>query len=245
MAVLNERIPESRGAAPRNERFLALLALMLFVPAPTVGVLSALHARQGALGTLLWVAAKFWLFVLPALWHRFAQKRPFSLSRPRQGGFGVAFGVGLLMFFMIWGAFLLLGRGALSPALIREKVHAFGLDQALIYWAAALYWIGVNSLLEEYVFRFFLYRQSEILVQGLKWPAVLMAAVFFTAHHSVALAAFIPARQNALASLGVFAAGVIWSAMYARYRSVWIPYISHALADIGVFTVAAYLIFRA
>ena len=238
MTSLDKHIPD-------NPRLLALLALILFVPAPTVGVLCALHARQGFWGTLLWAAAKVWLYALPALWHLFVQKQPFSLSPPRRGGFGLAFGVGLLMCAVIWGAFWMFGREAVSPALIRDKVQAFGLDRPLVYGGAALYWIFVNSILEEYVFRFFLYRQTEILLRGAKVPAVLLAAVFFTVHHSVILSAYVPAFQNALASLGVFVAGLIWSAMYARYRSVWIPYISHAWADIGVFGVGAYLIFWA
>lgn len=226
-----------------NERLLALIALILFVPAPTVGVLSALHAQQGVWGTLLWGAAKVWLFVLPGLWHCFVQKQPFSLSLPRQGGFALAFGVGFMMLAVIWGVFWIWGRDAVSPILIREKVASFGLDNPSVYWSAALYWICINSLLEEYVFRFFLYRQSEILVRGVKWLAVLMAAVFFTVHHSIALSSYVQTQQNVIASLGVFGAGIIWSAMYSRYRSVWIPFISHLLADLGVFTVGAYLIF--
>ena len=230
---------------PDNQRLLALTALILFAPAPTVGVLAALHGGQGLSGTLVWAAAKVWLYALPGLWHLFVQKQAFSLSAPRKGGFAAAFGVGLLMCAVIWGTFWLFGRGAVSPNLLREKVGALGLDRPAVYLAASLYWICVNSLLEEYVFRFFLYRQCEILLRGVRWAAVLLAAFLFTVHHSVVLSAYMGPGQNALASLGVFGAGVIWSAMYARYRSVWIPYISHAWADIGVFGLGAYLIFWA
>ena len=237
------RIHAKFASLLRNERVLALVALVLLVPAPTVGVLLALHTQQGGVGILLWMVAKVWLFGLPTLWHFFVQKHPFSLSPPRQGGFVVSFGVGVLMVAVIWGVFWLWGGDAVSSALIQEKASSFSLNKPLVYLGTAAYWICINSLLEEYVFRFFLYRQSEILVCGVKGLAVLMVAVFFTVHHSIALSYYVQTQQNVLASLGVFGAGIIWSTMYSCYRSIWIPFISHLLADIGVFTVGAYLIF--
>ena len=122
------------------------------------------------------------------LWHLFVQKQAFSLSAPRKGGFAAAFGVGLLMCAVIWGAFWLFGRGAVSPDLLREKVGALGLDRPAVYLAASLYWICVNSLLEEYVFRFFLYRQCEILLRGVRWAAVGRAACRVSVQLSVVAA---------------------------------------------------------
>ena len=99
-------------------------------------------------------------------------------------------------------------------------------------------------MLEEYIFRFFFYRQLENLF-NIKWLAVILAAGIFTLHHSVVLSAYLPIMHNILASLGIFGAGVIWSGLYAKYRSVWIPFISHAFADMAVFGIGAYLIFQA
>ena len=225
------------------KKTLSLIALLLFAPAPTVGVLLALHSPQGASGTVLWIAAKVWLFVLPAMWYLFIEKQPVSLSKPKQGGVFVAFIVGIIMFAVILAAFGLT-HSTLSPDLIRQKAAAFGLNRPLIYLAAAFYWIAINSLLEEYIFRFFFYRQLENLL-NIKWLAVILAAAIFTLHHSVVLSAYLPIMHNILASLGIFGAGVIWSGLYAKYRSVWIPFISHAFADIAVFGIGAYLIFQA
>lgn len=228
-----------------HQRLLALLALILFAPAPTVGVLLALSSQQGKTGAFLWAMAKIWLFVLPAFWYLFIQKQKVSLSPPRKGGVGVGLLVGVLMFFVIWLAFCFLGERAISPDEIRLRAQQFGLNKPFVYLLASLYWILINSLLEEYIFRFFLYRQIEIVLGKWQLLAVLLAGLLFTVHHSVVLSAYLPAFQNLLASLGVFSAGVIWSAMYARYRSIWIPFISHLWADIGVFSVGAYLIFIA
>ncbi|MBR6876801.1 MAG: hypothetical protein IKN18_01770, partial [Neisseriaceae bacterium] len=79
-----------------RSRLLSLLALMLFAPAPTVGVLLALHSPQGSMGAILWAMAKIWLFALPALWYLGIEKQTFSLSKPKNGGMAAGFAVGIL-----------------------------------------------------------------------------------------------------------------------------------------------------
>ena len=219
-----------------------MLALCLFVPAPSVGVLLALHMGQGTLGAILWAVAKFWLFGGPLLWLLLVEREKLSLSPVRQGGLGVGLLLGLGMAAVIWAAYLLFARDNIDVSNFHSKLAAVGLTSAGMYLAVSGYWTFVNSLLEEYVFRFFLFRQSERL-----WPrgvAVLMTALFFTIHHTLALAAYVPLWQNALASLGVFAASVIWSWLYARYRSIWPCYVCHVLADVAVFAIGWDVLFR-
>lgn len=219
-----------------------MLALCLFVPAPSVGVLLALHMGQGTLGAILWAVAKFWLFGGPLLWLLLVEREKLSLSPVRQGGLGVGLLLGLGMAAVIWAAYLLFARDNIDVSNFHTKLAAVGLTSAGMYLAVSGYWTFINSLLEEYVFRFFLFRQSERL-----WPrgvAVLMTALFFTIHHTLALAAYVPLWQNALASLGVFAASVIWSWLYARYRSIWPCYVCHVLADVAVFAIGWDVLFR-
>ena len=228
-----------------SSRLWAVVALCLFVPAPSIGVMVALHAEMGQLGTLLWGLAKLWLFIGPELWWLCVQRLPWSWSPPQLGGFGVAVVLGLVMVLVIWGGFWFWGLQYIDLGQLRHKMQVVGLTDPWRYGWVCLYWIAVNSLLEEYVFRFFLYRQCETIVGHGNWVAVLLAALFFTVHHTLALAAYVPWQQNVLASLGVFTAGAIWSALYARYRSIWPGFVCHALADVGVFSVGAYLLFGA
>ncbi len=222
-------------------RWQPWLALALFVPAPSVGVLLALHMEQGVLGSALWAAAKVWLFLGPLVWLiRIERMRP-GLSPPRHGGLGVGLALGAGMLVVIWGAYALLARGLVDAANFQTRLAAAGLTSATLYLGVSAYWTFVNALLEEYVFRFFLFRQSERI-----WPrgvAVAMTALFFTFHHTLALAAYVPAWQNALASAGVFAASVIWSWLYARYRSIWPCYVCHVLADVAVFSIGWDILF--
>lgn len=217
------------------EKRRACLALCLFVPAPSVGVLLALHMGQGTLGAILWALAKIWLFAGPLAWLLLFEREKLSLSPVRRGGMGVGLLLGIGMAAVIWGAYALVARGNMDVSNFHTKLAAVGLTSAGMYLAVSSYWTFVNSLLEEYVFRFFMFRQSERIWS--RWLAVVMTALFFTIHHTLALAAYVPLWQNALASFGVFSASIIWSWLYAHYRSIWPCYVCHILADVAVFAI--------
>lgn len=102
-------------------------------------------------------------------------------------------------------------------------------------------WTFFNSLLEELIWRWFVYRKCEILVPGLQ--AVVLSALFFTIHHTFGLAAYFDWRVTVLGSLGVFFAAAVWSWCYLTYRSIWTGYISHIFADIAIFIIGWQLIF--
>jgi membrane protease YdiL (CAAX protease family) len=109
------------------------------------------------------------------------------------------------------------------------------------YILGAIYWITLNSLAEEYVWRWFVFRKFEILIGGKL--AVVAAAAAFTAHHVIVLAAQFNWPITLLGSLGVFTGGAIWSGLYLRYRSVWPCYVSHAIVDAAIFVIGYRLIF--
>jgi len=124
---------------------------------------------------------------------------------------------------------------------LRTEVQKMGLNTALPYLAGAAGWTFINSLMEEYVYRWFIVRQCEALMNGP--AAVIASAAIFTAHHVVAVTQYLEPLLAFLASAGVFAGGVIWSWLYLRYRSIWPCWISHVLADIAVFGVGWWLLF--
>ncbi len=222
-------------------KYHAKWALLLFVPAPSVGVLLALHMGQGTRGAVLWALAKIWLFFGPLFWLLWVERTRLSLSPVRQGGLllGAVLGVGMMV--IIWSAYFFFARGNVDTVNFHAKLAAVGLTSVAYYLAVSTYWTLINSLLEEYVFRFFIFRQSEQIWS--RHTAVLMTALFFTIHHTLALAAYVPLWQNALASAGVFIASIVWSWLYARYRSIWPGYICHIFADIAVFSIGWDILF--
>ncbi len=220
----------------------AFFALILFVPAPSIGVLLTLHLNQGLLGSILWGLAKFWLLLGPLFWLLKIEKIPLRTPFVYRKGILVSILIGILMMAIIWSTYYFFAKQTIDTDNFTQKLAIVGLNNSFNYLILCFYWIFINSLLEEFVFRFFLYHQAELL-----WPkyiAVLSAALFFTLHHTLALAAYLPLWQNLLASFGVFSASIIWSTLYAHYRSIWPGYISHMFADIAIFYIGWDILFR-
>jgi len=167
-----------------------------------------------------------------------------SWSPMRRGGLGMGALTGAAIFAVVLGGGLLLAPVMIDAAAVKEAAQRTGLDQPWRFMALAGYWITINSMIEEYVFRWFCQRQCERLVRDVRIAAVL-SGLCFTIHHVVALRMQFPWGATLLGSLGVFVGGTIWSAMYAKYRSIWPGYLSHAMVDVAVYIVGWKLIYGA
>jgi hypothetical protein len=216
-------------------------ALALMVPVPSLGVASAMVLWPGELGQGIFLIAKIWLVSFPILWYLAVERGRPSLSPPRRGGLGV----GLLLGLAMAGAIGVGGGLVALPLIDREAlagiVRGMDLTTPGSFLAAAAGWTFINSLVEEFVWRFFVLRQFGKLLTG--GAAVVAAAVAFTVHHVVALATYLGPGLTALGSVGVFTGGVVWGWCYHRYRSIWPGWISHVLADVAVFALGWLLLF--
>ena len=225
-----------------EERKRALIALFLVGLAPTVSIFISFGTDGGIISQIAYVLSKLWLVVIPLIWYLKIDKGQLSLSKPKQGGYSVAVGLGSGMSALILLTWFMLGD-KIDGSLLRDAVEPVGLLDVRLYIGGVIYWTVFNSLLEEYVFRWFLVVKSEALV-GTGTPAILLSAFIFVIHHTFALLFFgFPWWANLLASVSLFIGGAIFSWLYIRYRSVWMPYIAHAICDIAVFSIGAMIIF--
>ena len=96
-----------------------------------------------------------------------------SWSKPEQGGYAMSIGLGLAMSVAMLLAWFLLGD-AIDATLLSDALEPVGLLNPTVYLLATVYWILFNSLLEEYVFRWFLVIKSETLV-GPGNPAIILS----------------------------------------------------------------------
>lgn len=219
-----------------------ILALLLLVPAPSLSALGAMVLFPGtALAKGLFVALKIWLVAFPVVWLLLVDKGRLSLSPARRGGWGVAVASGLAISGAILLTYWLLGDWLIDKGFFREKIKGLGLGSPVMYAGCVAYWVLVNSVLEEYVWRWFVCAKCEELARP--WVAAALSALFFTLHHIVAMSVYFGAAAVAICSAGVFLGGLIWSLMYVRYRSVWPGYVSHAIVDLCMFAIGAWMIF--
>lgn len=240
MAVGERPLPQTR-AAPGPPRWASAAALALLVPVPSLGVWAGLCLLPGhPVGRVLFLLAKVWLAAVPVFWRMRVERQPLSWSPPRRGGFISGAVLGVLISGLIAAAYLALGDRLLDPVEFQRMGAAVGLDRWPVYLGAALYWVGVNSVLEEMVWRWFVVERFESL--GLGAWSVPASALGFTLHHVVALRVYCGWPATVLCAAGIFTGAAIWSALYRRTRSIWPGYVSHAIVDVAVFTIGWRLI---
>ena len=223
-------------------RRAAIIAMILVGAAPSISTLCSFVANDGIASQAIFVLTKLWLLCFPLFWLLKVDGGTISWSKPQHGGYLMSIGLGVGMSVLMIIAWLLLGD-AIDVELLSDALEPVGLMDPKVYFLGMVYWIVINSLLEEYVFRWFLVTKSEELV-GEGKPAIVLSALVFVAHHTVALAVFgFPWWANLIASLALFVGGIVFSWLYVRYRSVWMPYIAHAICDVAVFGVGAIILF--
>ncbi|MEM9345087.1 MAG: CPBP family intramembrane glutamic endopeptidase [Planctomycetota bacterium] len=228
----------------------AALALLMLVPAPSIGVLFAMHLMPDtAIGKTMHLSAKVWLFAFPLIWLMFVERIKLSMPRWSWDGMGAGFITGGLILAIITGGWELVGKNLVDVAVFKEGMDKVGLDTPLKFLGFAAAVSFINALLEEYVWRWFVYSKWFELLKSLKLPAksiapvwiqagaIGLAGVCFVIHHSIAMSVYFPWSANALASLGIFIGGVTWSILYLKYKNIYAAYVSHILADIALFYV--------
>ena len=239
MLTCDDDVRQSRGGS--------LLALLLLVPAPSIGTTLAMQvpATEGMwIGQGVYFFAKAWLIGLPAVWWLWVQRGRISLSPPKRGGFVPAAALGVLISLVIAAAYFILGSRWIDPEMVRSQADKSGIGQPGLYLAFSLYLCTINAVLEEFVWRWFVFRHCETLVPpGRGWWAVLLSAALFTVHHVIALEAQFDWNVTIVASLGVFVGGAVWSWCYLKYRSIWPGFVSHAIVDVTILLIGGHLIF--
>ncbi|TAF05436.1 MAG: CPBP family intramembrane metalloprotease [Oscillatoriales cyanobacterium] len=218
-----------------SDRQNAQLALILLVPASSIGVAS-LFIAPGTIGTIVSVLCGFWLLVLPIAWSVLGDRYQPHLSKPKYQELLVGTVLGLLMFGIILGIYGLFGQHWIDAADAKSKVQQMGLNNPIIFLIVQAYFVLINSFIEEFIWRWFVYKKCEILIPGK--AGIFLSALFFTLHHIIVLAAYTDWHGVILGSLAVFVAGAIWSWCYLAYRSLWASYISHAIADFALSIIA-------
>lgn len=229
----------------QHRRHSAVVALSLLVPAPTIGVIMAmmLPATQGtAFGKAVYAVSKVWIVLLPLIWTLWVDRSRLHVTKPwASRGLGVGALLGVAIAAAIVGTYALLGNHLINVDQMRVAAMKNGIGTPANYLALVVGLALVNSLVEEYVWRWFVFGQCERLTNG--FVAVLISAAFFTLHHFFALIAQAPLGVTLLACLGVFIGGCAWSWCYLKFRSIWPGWVSHILVDLAVFGVGYMVLF--
>jgi membrane protease YdiL (CAAX protease family) len=222
--------------------FAAWLGLALALVFPTiitwVYFYQAGHSDQGVqravMGTL-----KFIQFAFPIAWIYLVLRERIHWQRLGSKGVvaGVLFGIAVAFGGWLVFHFALQSTPAFQAALgpIRAKIAGFGLDSVPKFVALGAFYSLAHSLMEEYYWRWFVFGQLRRLLP--LWPAVIVSAVGFTAHHVLVLAWYFgwSSWLTLLFSSSVAIGGGFWAWLYDRSGSILGPWLSHLVIDAAIF----------
>ena len=209
---------------------------------PTISILFSFSWSGSVLQSqIFFIFTKLWIILIPIYWIYRIEDNRISLGEINSRGMFESIVSGLLIFVTVGLMFLIFGE-TIDVELMKREVGATGLLNRSIFFLGVFYWITINSLVEEFVFRQFI--GDRILEStGRESVTILLSAAIFTLHHTVLLSYYFEPWQNVISSLGIFIAGAIWSLLWLRFRSLYVCWISHAIADVAVFGIAYVILF--
>jgi membrane protease YdiL (CAAX protease family) len=228
-------------APPAEQLSPALLAFAILLPSAVTWLyFVALADAPAWMQQSAYVVGKAIQFGLPMTW--LVAARPWARIEwraPRGIGFGIAFGLTLLVATWCLYALLLKPMGFFEgpAAAAREKVAGMGLASARAYVALGVFYSLLHSFLEEYYWRWFVF--GELCRPMPLGAGIALSSVGFALHHVLVLATYFGWDSPAtyLFSLCVAIGGAVWAWLYRASGSLVGPWISHALVDAAIFLV--------
>ena len=221
---------------------LSIFALFLVSIMPTISILFSFSWSGSVLQSqIFFICTKLWIILIPIYWIYRIEDNRISLGEINSRGMFESIVSGLLIFVTV-GLMFLIFCETLDVELMKQKIGATGLLNRSIFFLGVFYWITINSLVEEFVFRQFI-GDRIFESTGRESVTILLSAAIFTLHHTVLLSYYFEPWQNVISSLGIFIAGAIWSLLWLRFRSLYVCWISHAIADVAVFGIAYVILF--
>ena len=216
--------------------------LLIVAITPSIGSLAGLWIWPGAVGSTVYAICKTLLYGVPAFvaWKSVSRKDLQSGIRS-----GISLGsvlLGSLSGLLIGGLIIMFWfagfRDTVDTSRLQIVMMESGLNDPVRFWLFAAWLCFGNSLLEEFVFRWFV--DSRLRILGLPFVVAMpISALIFTIHHVIVLSAFFDPRVVLIGSTGVFIGGLIWSATLRIGRSVIPGWISHALVDVAIILIGA------
>ena len=215
-----------------------LYLLLPVVAAPSIGTLSALWFWPGPIGGAVYAGCKVVLYGLPfLLWLRMSRSQRPSFRTDLRGVTGGLVS-GTAIGSLILGLWFLSLADTTDTGPLLAVITENGLGAPVKFWLFAAWLCIGNSLLEEFVFRWFVDGRLRNLGLRIVWILPVSAGIF-TLHHIFVLGAYFGPTLTIVGSSGVFIGGVLWSILHLKSSSLMPGWISHAIVDVAIIVVGA------
>jgi membrane protease YdiL (CAAX protease family) len=236
------RSPSSRTAL----RWFGVIFALVFPSIITWGYFVLAAQYSGAVQQTTYLSVKIIQFAFPLVWVWAVLREPLRLRRAGASGLviGAAFSAVVVAAGWFVFDFALRETSAFTRAAskIHDKISQFGIDAAWKYALLGVFYSLIHSLLEEYYWRWFAFRQLRSLIP--LSPAILISAIAFAGHHVIVLSEFfreVPWLAWLLAS-AVTVGGIFWAWLYERTGSLYSTWLGHLIIDAGIFWIGYELV---
>ena len=123
---------------------------------PTISIIFSFSWSGSVLQTqIFFICTKLWIILIPIYWIYRIEDNRISLGEINSRGMFESIVSGLLIFITVGLMFLIFGE-TLDVELMKQEIGATGLLNRSIFFLGVFYWITINSLVEEFVFRQFI-----------------------------------------------------------------------------------------
>jgi membrane protease YdiL (CAAX protease family) len=239
-------IPRPSSDTARGLRWVGVIFGLVFPMFITWGYFVLAASYSSGVQQTTYLVVKCIQFAFPLVWVVLVLRESLQWRRPTTNGLVLGALFSLAVVAAGWFLFDLMLRDtaafAAAAPKIRDKIAKFGIDSTWKYAVLGVFYSLIHSLLEEYYWRWFVFRQLRNLVP--LWPAIFVSALAFMGHHVILLSEFFKEAPWLawLLSSGVAVGGVFWAWLYDRTGSLYSTWLSHLLIDAGIFWVGYELV---
>ncbi len=208
----------------------------------SVGAFFYFIFSEASVSQALYAATKVFIFLWPLFWLASARKLfPKGMIRHKASLIWGLFS-GLFICLIVAGVYALWQNQLFSDLSgIQEKAVDFGLITPFRYLLFSLFLSFIHSLLDEYYWRWFVFKGLQIWFSWL--TAAVLGSLAFAFHHYLVLSQFFPISLTLLFGTLVGVAGFFWSFLYKKTGSLLGPWLSHASVNLAVMGVGYFLLF--
>lgn len=210
--------------------------IILFLSLMILPLIILLIAQKYLPNTYLFSSIYKLIYLTPFLYTLYVSKKKlktvfnkFSLKTFKNNFFKMFF-LGILAASIYLSAFYLF-KGSFDLSLIQSKLQATLSITTTNLIFIGLYIIIINSLLEEFFWRGFMFDKLNSLTKPI--TAHLLTGIAFSFHHVIFYYAWFDVTINILITFGLVFFAIFMNLVYKKYHDLFSCWLIHAIADIA------------
>ncbi len=179
-------------------------------------------------------------FCVPIVYAVFCKDfKPFSVLKPQKEGLRMAFLLGLGIYAVVLGAYLIANSYVDLSGIQQSLEENLGIDQSNFIYIG-LYVSICNSFLEEWFFRGFVFHRFKKISRRLGY---LVSSASFAIYHIAIMDGMFGWEMYLLVLVGLFVGGTIFNYLNERHNSIYPSWFCHSFANFAMNTIGFLLFF--